>query len=141
MEHILLGREMQRVRQCLTDRVVIGPLNSSSQAVAAANAKSNSPWLDVPGRAGGLGLVFSTVSDIQPVKQPSFFDNIKSSLALPLFTATLKKALPVPTTLASLTRQGTPAPSHTQPSTALQDTGCSRSLATASVVAQQQALL
>ncbi|PNS18203.1 Pepsin A [Sphaceloma murrayae] len=72
------------------DKVQVGQVTATSQAVEAATSLStafvNDQHID-----GLLGLAFSTINTVEPVQQTTFFDTIKSTLAAPLFTCTLKK--------------------------------------------------
>ncbi|GAB7354981.1 hypothetical protein MBLNU459_g5593t1 [Dothideomycetes sp. NU459] len=72
------------------DKVVVGSVTATSQAVEAATSVSSSFISDVQ-NDGLLGLAFSTINTVTPVKQTTFFDSVKSSLAQPLFTVDLKK--------------------------------------------------
>lgn len=72
------------------DKVVIGSATATSQAVEAATSVSSSFTSDT-NSDGLLGLAFSTINTVSPTQQTTFFDTVKSSLALPLFTADLQK--------------------------------------------------
>ncbi|KAK6844213.1 hypothetical protein PG995_014323 [Apiospora arundinis] len=72
-----------------TDVVNIGGLTVQNQAVEAAQQVSNSFSSD-SSIDGLVGLAFSSLNTVQPQAQKTFFDNAKSSLAQPLFTADLK---------------------------------------------------
>ncbi|KAF2222666.1 aspartyl protease [Elsinoe ampelina] len=72
------------------DKVVVGGVTATSQAVEAATSVSKAFISDVHSD-GLLGLAFSTINTVQPYPQTTFFDTVKSSLASPLFTSTLKK--------------------------------------------------
>ncbi|KAK4964048.1 hypothetical protein LTR66_006240 [Elasticomyces elasticus] len=76
-----------------SDKVVVGPVTATSQAVEAATSVSSSFTADTKNN-GLLGLAFSSINTVRPVQQTTFFDTVKSTLAKPLFTATLKKGAP-----------------------------------------------
>jgi len=76
-----------------TDKVTIGGLTVTSQAVEAAETVSSSFTSD-PDVDGLVGLGFDSLNTVSPTKQPTWFDNIKSSLDSPLFTADLKHNAP-----------------------------------------------
>ncbi|KAH8901805.1 Asp-domain-containing protein [Coniochaeta sp. PMI_546] len=76
-----------------TDKVTIGGLTVSNQAVEAAKTVSSSFTSD-PDIDGLVGLGFDSLNTVSPTKQPTWFDNIKSSLDSPLFTADLKHNAP-----------------------------------------------
>lgn len=46
------------------------------------------------GTDGLLGLAFSSVNQVSPTKQKTFFDTVKSSLSSPLFAVSLKSRAP-----------------------------------------------
>lgn len=75
------------------DKVTIGGVTATSQAVEAATSVSSSFASD-QNNDGLVGLSFSTINTVSPVKQLTFFDSIKSTLVSPLFTATLRKGAP-----------------------------------------------
>lgn len=69
--------------------MTIGGLTVSNQAVEVAQQVSSSFTSD-PDVDGLVGLGFDSLNSVSPQKQPTWFDNIKSSLDQPLFTADLK---------------------------------------------------
>jgi len=72
------------------DKVVVGGVTATSQAVEAATSVSSS-FLTDKDDDGLLGLAFSSINTVSPTSQKTFFDNVKASLASPLFAVTLKK--------------------------------------------------
>ncbi|PNS20206.1 Rhizopuspepsin [Sphaceloma murrayae] len=80
------------------DKVTIGGVTFASQAVEAAVNVSQS-FLNHVDADGLIGLAFSSLNSVQPTQQKTFFDNVRSSLALPLYAVTLKQR--GPKTLAS----------------------------------------
>ncbi|KAI1413935.1 acid protease [Hypoxylon sp. FL1857] len=72
-----------------TDTVDIGGATVTGQAVELATAVSKS-FVQDTNNNGLLGLAFSQLNTVQPAPQKTFFDNVKSSLAEPLFTADLR---------------------------------------------------
>lgn len=75
------------------DKVVVGSVTATSQAVEAATSVS-SEFTEDTASDGLLGLAFSTINTVEPVAQTTFFETVKATLALPLFTADLKKGAP-----------------------------------------------
>lgn len=71
------------------DKVTVGGLTVSKQAVEAAQVVS-SEFTQDSDNDGLLGLAFSSLNTVEPNQQKTFFDNAKSSLTSPLFTADLK---------------------------------------------------
>jgi hypothetical protein len=71
------------------DVVNIGGATVTSQAVELATAVSSSFVKDVQNN-GLVGLAFSKLNTVKPIKQKTFFDNAMPTLAEPLFTADLK---------------------------------------------------
>ncbi|KAF2965470.1 hypothetical protein GQX73_g8070 [Xylaria multiplex] len=72
-----------------TDVVNIGGAEVKAQAVELATAVTQS-FVDDTATDGLLGLAFSSINTVQPKQQKTFFDNVQSSLAEPLFTADLR---------------------------------------------------
>ncbi|KAK5132526.1 hypothetical protein LTR08_008910 [Meristemomyces frigidus] len=72
------------------DKVVVGGVTATSQAVEAATSVSSSFTSDTDDD-GLLGLAFSSINTVSPTAQTTFFDTVKSTLATKLFTADLKK--------------------------------------------------
>lgn len=75
------------------DTVSVGKTTATSQAVECAETISSQFQSDT-GSDGLLGLAFDAINTVTPDKQKTFFDNAKSSLLAPLFTANLKKGAP-----------------------------------------------
>ncbi|KAL1598932.1 Aspartic protease snp2 [Paraconiothyrium brasiliense] len=71
------------------DKVVVGGVTATSQAVEAATSVSSAFSSDTD-TDGLLGLSFSSLNTVRPTAQKTFFDTVKSSLAQPLFAADLK---------------------------------------------------
>ncbi|KAI0173155.1 acid protease [Hypoxylon sp. FL1284] len=72
-----------------TDTVDLGGATVTAQAVELATAVSQS-FVQDPNNNGLLGLAFSSINTVQPQPQKTFFDNVMSSLAEPVFTADLR---------------------------------------------------
>jgi hypothetical protein len=75
------------------DKVIIGSVTATSQAVEAATSVSSSFLADV-NNDGLVGLSFSNINTVSPSQQKTFFDTVRGSLAMPLWTASLKKGSP-----------------------------------------------
>lgn len=73
------------------DSLTVGSISYPDQAIVAANDVSQDLAYeeDVDGILG-LGLGYEALSSIEPQPQRTWFDNIKSKLAVPLFTSSLK---------------------------------------------------
>jgi aspergillopepsin I len=76
--------------QVYLDRVGIGAITYPNQAIGAAATVSTSFARD-QAIDGLLGLAFSKLNAIRPKSQLTWFDNIKSKLAAPVFTCALKR--------------------------------------------------
>ncbi|PNS16000.1 Rhizopuspepsin [Sphaceloma murrayae] len=72
------------------DKVVVGGVTATSQAVEAATSVSTQFQNDVD-NDGLLGLAFSTINTVSPTKQTTFFDTVKSTLPSALFAVRLRK--------------------------------------------------
>ncbi|KAL8408506.1 hypothetical protein RB594_007078 [Gaeumannomyces avenae] len=73
-----------------TDTVDVGGVSFANQAVELATQVSGSFVKDTANN-GLMGLAFSKLNAVSPEKQKTFFDNVMSSLAEPVFTADLRK--------------------------------------------------
>ncbi|KAH8658154.1 aspartic peptidase domain-containing protein [Xylariales sp. PMI_506] len=76
-----------------TDVVNIGGVSFATQAVEAAS-KISTEFTEDSNNDGLVGLGFSTINTVSPKAQKTFFDNVKASLAAPLFAADLKHDTP-----------------------------------------------
>ncbi|KAK8152975.1 aspartic peptidase domain-containing protein [Phyllosticta citrichinensis] len=72
------------------DKVEVGGVTATSQAVEAATSVSSSFTSDTD-NDGLLGLAFSSINTVSPKSQTTFFDTVADQLAKKLFTVTLKK--------------------------------------------------
>ncbi|KAH7066915.1 aspartic peptidase domain-containing protein [Paraphoma chrysanthemicola] len=71
------------------DKVVVGGVTATSQAVEAATSVS-AQFSQDQDTDGLLGLAQSSINTVKPVQQTTFFDTVLSQLAQPLFAVTLK---------------------------------------------------
>ncbi|KAF2715611.1 aspartic protease PEP1 [Pleomassaria siparia CBS 279.74] len=71
------------------DKVVVGGVTATSQAVEAATSVSSAFSQDTD-TDGLLGLAFSTINTVTPTKQKTWFDTVHSTLAAPVFSVNLK---------------------------------------------------
>ncbi|MCJ1394238.1 hypothetical protein MMC18_007116 [Xylographa bjoerkii] len=74
-----------------TDTVNIGGATVTSQAVELPTTVSGTFVGDTSSN-GLVGLAMSSLNTVKPTQQMTFFDNIRGSLAQPVFTANLKHA-------------------------------------------------
>jgi hypothetical protein len=72
------------------DTVDVGGATVTGQSVQMAR-KVSAAFVRDTHLSGLLGLAFSQLSTVQPVKQKTFFENLMPGLAQPLFTADLHK--------------------------------------------------
>ena len=75
------------------DKVVIGSVTATSQAVEAATSVAKS-FARNTDQDGLVGLAFSKINKVSPQPQTTFFDTVKSSLAAQVFTSALQKGAP-----------------------------------------------
>jgi hypothetical protein len=75
--------------QVYADKVTVGAVTATSQAVEAATSVSAQFSQDVD-TDGLLGLAMSSINTVQPTQQKTWFDTVKGQLAKPLFAVTLK---------------------------------------------------
>lgn len=71
------------------DKVVIGGVTATSQAVEAATSVSSTFTSDTDDD-GLVGLAFSSINTVTPQPATTFFDTVKGTLASPLFAAYLR---------------------------------------------------
>jgi aspergillopepsin I len=76
--------------QVYLESVGIGGITYPNQAIGAA-AKISTGFSRDPNNDGMLGLAFSRINAITPKPQLTWFENVKTKLAAPLFTCALKR--------------------------------------------------
>ena len=86
---ISYGDNSQALGTVGVDTVNIGGAEVANQAIELATAVTRG-FIQDANSDGLLGLGFSSINTVQPKKQRTFFDNIQSSLAEPVFTANLR---------------------------------------------------
>ncbi|OMP83157.1 Aspartic protease PEP1 [Diplodia seriata] len=72
------------------DKVVVGGVTATSQAVEAATSISSS-FVEDTDTDGILGLAFGSLNTVKPEAQVPFFDTVADDLAEKLFAVTLKR--------------------------------------------------
>jgi len=72
-----------------TDTVNIGGATATKQAVELATAVT-AEFIQDTAMDGLVGLAFSQLNTVRPQHQTTFFDTIKSQLAMPVFSVNLK---------------------------------------------------
>ncbi|KAK6008221.1 hypothetical protein QM012_000124 [Aureobasidium pullulans] len=75
------------------DKVVVGGVTATAQAVEAATSVSSGLLSNVDSD-GFLGLAMSSLNTVSPNKQTTFFDTVRPHLAKAVFTADLKHNAP-----------------------------------------------
>jgi hypothetical protein len=75
--------------QVYADKVTVGAVTATSQAVEAATSVSAQFTRDVD-TDGLLGLAMSSINTVRPTQQSTWFDTVKGQLAKPLFCVNLK---------------------------------------------------
>lgn len=76
-----------------SDKVVVGGVTATSQAVEAATSVSSTFTQDTQ-NDGLLGLAFSSINTVKPKAQTTFFDTVASTLTKKLFAADLRAGTP-----------------------------------------------
>jgi hypothetical protein len=76
--------------QVYLDSVGVGSIIYPNQAIGAA-AKVTTDFARDQVVDGLMGLAFSKINAVKPKVQLTWFDNVKSKLAAPVFTAALKR--------------------------------------------------
>ncbi|OKL56825.1 Aspartic protease pep1 [Talaromyces atroroseus] len=71
------------------DTVVVGGVTATAQAVEAAETVS-SEFSEDTGSDGLLGLAYSSINQVEPIAQKTFYFNVIDSLETPVFAVTLK---------------------------------------------------
>ncbi|KAF2461935.1 aspartic peptidase domain-containing protein [Lineolata rhizophorae] len=75
------------------DKVVVGGVTATSQAVEAATSVSRS-FAEDADMDGLMGLSFGSINTVEPTRQQTFFESVVGSLDEPVFAVTLKSGEP-----------------------------------------------
>lgn len=76
------------------DTVSVGGVTSENQIIGAATSVNAAVLPQAKGFDGLFGLAISLEYGNERIVNPTFFENVESSLSAPLFTADLKKGIP-----------------------------------------------
>lgn len=86
---ITYGDQSGAAGNVYADKVVVGGVTATSQAIEAATSIS-AQFQQEKDIDGLLGLAFSSINQVTPNQQTTFFDTVKPTLQKALFTADLK---------------------------------------------------
>ncbi|KAE8554476.1 hypothetical protein EYB25_003015 [Talaromyces marneffei] len=136
---VINGQGVITQGRVVLDKVSVGRLTSPLQAVQLVDSIEPISAMHNPMRAhdGVLGIALSKRNAVRPIKQRTFFDNIKNNLAAPLIAAYIKHGAPGTYDIGWIdtTNIGGDFSSST-PFFAVVDTGASLILLQNSIVAQ-----
>ncbi|EEA24509.1 hypothetical protein TMatcc_007612 [Talaromyces marneffei ATCC 18224] len=76
------------------DRVQVGNVTCLNQAVGVADYLSSPQVVFRNVLDGVMGVAFSSMNKVKPVRQNTFYENVKTSLRIPVFAAYLKHQAP-----------------------------------------------
>ncbi|KAG5919819.1 hypothetical protein E4U42_006419 [Claviceps africana] len=82
---VLYGDWSMSAGKVYSDTVSIGGVQAQNQAVESATVVSDAFSKD-PNTSGLVGLGFSSINNVEPTKQKTFFDNVLPALDQPVFT-------------------------------------------------------
>ncbi|EEA22386.1 hypothetical protein TMatcc_008171 [Talaromyces marneffei ATCC 18224] len=94
--HAINGIDIEFKGRVFQDNVRVGHLRYPNQAVQVVDMIKPESSMHNPLRNndGILGLAFSSRNSVRPIKQNTFFANIKDKLDIPVFAACLKHGVP-----------------------------------------------
>jgi aspergillopepsin I len=90
LQHALMAELSSANGQVYLDSVGVGSISYPNQAIGAAS-KVSTEFARDQGVDGLMGLAFSKINSAKPQIQLTWFDNVKSKLAAPVFTCALKR--------------------------------------------------
>uniref|UniRef100_A0A093XET0 Aspartic protease pep1 n=1 Tax=Talaromyces marneffei PM1 TaxID=1077442 RepID=A0A093XET0_TALMA len=129
---VINGQGVITQGRVVLDKVSVGRLTSPLQAVQLVDSIEPISAMHNPMRAhdGVLGIALSKRNAVRPIKQRTFFDNIKNNLAAPLIAAYIKHGAPGTYDIGWIDT------TNSTPFFAVVDTGASLILLQNSIVAQ-----